>query len=119
MTIAIAYTVSLGLQQPIDEELRLPSLNLLDILWCRFRLTLEPKVGPLSPGTGSVSDPVFGVRFGATIGIEAGASLRQAPFWIPSRCALGPGLAALTGASIVSDLESPEPSKQRVNRRHR
>jgi hypothetical protein len=69
-------------------------------------------VGPFPPGTGSVSDPVIGVRFGATIGIEAMAPLCQAPFWISFWCAMGSGLAASTGASIVSILE-PEQCQNR------
>ncbi len=49
-------------------------------------------MGPHTPQTGSVSEPVFGVRFGANIGSEAHSPPGQAPFWTPVSCACGPPL---------------------------
>jgi hypothetical protein len=63
-------------------------------------------MGPHTPRTGPLSDPVFGVRFGANIGSEAHSPPGQAPFWTPVSCTRGPPLAVLTGA-VFSRLGGP------------
>jgi hypothetical protein len=66
-------------------------------------------MGPHPQRTGSFSDPVFGVRFGANIGSEAHSPPGQAPFWTPVLCACGLPLAALIGAVFFPELEVCEP----------
>jgi hypothetical protein len=97
------------LQRPKVEKPRLPNLKSTRIMGHRFWHILEPKMGPHTPRTGSFSDPVFGVRFGANIGCEAHCPPGQAPFWTPVSCACGPPLAVLTGAVFFPELEVREP----------